>query len=210
MALAMREGRIRRGRWLLTGALASLAMAGASWTVPLGPGWSEVFLLVAFGLLLGAVFQGGWGFVRELRIRDPEESSRGEVFEGRVEGAARIDAPGTSEKVVAFRLVGESVRGPIDDAASAPFVLVTSGGRRLDVDPTHAVFDLPLSPLAEGVDRGVVWRWGGDASDRKWKLGTLPDGASVQVAGKVDGGSLRGTVGQPIRVRTIDPNEKRS
>lgn len=213
MALAMRESRTRRGRWLLTGGLASLAVAGTSWTELAAPGWSETFLLVAVALLLAAVFQGGWGFVREMRIRDPEGAPRGDVLEGKLIATERLQAPGTHASVVGYRLVGDSVRGPIDDAALAPFTLATDDGRRVEVDPTHAMLDVPVSPLndqLEPVDRDAVWQWGGDPSNRPWQLGTVGDGARVQVTGTVEDGRVRGSTGQPVRVKIIPPNQKRS
>lgn len=209
-ALATRESRIRRGRWLLTGGLASLGVAGTTWTTLGAPGWSEVFLFVAVGFLLAAVFQGGWGFVRELRIRDPEGVEDGDAVQGRVVADGRVEAPGTRAPVVGFRLVGESVRGPVDDAVLVPFAVETTHGRRIEVDVTHAALDVPVAELAEPVDRGLVFRWGGDPSDRTWKLGTLASGAVVSVTGTLDGDRLTGSVRHPVRVRANDPGQKRS
>ena len=208
--LALREARIRRGRWLFSGGVASLAVAGSTWTMFGAPGTSELFLFVAAGFLLAAVLQGGWGFVRELSIRDPEMPRAGDTIEGRVVADTTVEAPGTHAAVVGYRLVGDSSRGPVDDAVVAPFALETVDGRRVQVDPEHALLDVPVERIDGPIDREVVFRWGGDPTDRRWKLGMLAAGATISVEGVARNGVVAGTVRQPIRLRAGGPLQKRS
>ena len=68
---------------------------------------------------------------------------------GRVRARGTITAPISGRPCVAWRLVGEGPRGPIDDARGVPFVLVAEdGGPEVEVDATIASIDLPV-PDAE-------------------------------------------------------------
>jgi hypothetical protein len=200
--LEARESRLRRGRWLFAGALASLAAGATTWQVLGTPGLAEALLFVGVGFLLASVFQGGWGLVRQLRIRDPEPPADGAeaVVEGRAVARQRLPLPGAEEEVVGYRLVGDTVRGPLDDAVLAPFTVVTEDRRQIEVDPTHALLDVPLVPIAGAVEPELVRRWGGDPASEAFEVGFLADGAPVRVQGELHGDRLEGSVERPVRV----------
>lgn len=208
--LEARESRRRRGRWLLSGALASVGAAATVWVTLGHAGLAEALLIVAVALMLGAVFQGGWGLLRPLRIRDPEpdEDADESTVEGRAVALSRMPAPGANDEVVGYRLVGRSVRGPVDDARLEPFVVVTDDGAQIDVDAAHAVLDVPLAPAEVEVERSLCRRWGGDPVGAGFRVGVLADGAPVRVAGVRDGDRLRGSLDHPVRVSAVAAPEK--